>query len=96
MALTTQRRDEAAKWFVRRYFKARKLVAIVHAGHIYTALDNIDDWYEAAPAGGATNKQALFLSIDSAVRALIPGGEQETVTALLNAAVSMARGGEFD
>ena len=92
MALTRKQMKRASKYWLRSFYSGRDAVA-VSLTEIGAAVNDVNDWLEAAPAGGPSNKAALRAVIDSGFKTLITGASQNLAVAqeLLVAAVSKLR-----
>ena len=94
MALSTADKIKAAKFFVKTAFKKPKLPAIVDAVVIFTAVDAVDVWFDAAPDSGDP-APSHAVSLVNAVSTDFTGPATNAQIAILVAGVAMARAGEL-
>ena len=87
MALTNPEKKNAIRWLRRKLHVGK--TANVTKFDILAALDAADDWFDAVPAGGASNQAAAVAALPAAFR----GGTDAPQKGLIIAAVALVRSG---
>ncbi len=95
MALTAEEQRLASRWWIEEVFKKPKKPAAVSVPDIIQAVIDGDAWYDAAPAGGASNGAAFKAAIDIGFRTALSdaGFVVNDAIALLSASITLARSG---